>query len=276
MQARDVMTTSVVTVSPETPVTDIARLLLEKRVSGVPVVDADGRVVGIVSEGDLVRRLEDEDDTGRSWWLDLLATPEERAERYVRAHGRRARDIMTRDVVTVSPDTPLGAIARLLEEKHIKRVPVVENGRLVGIVSRADLLRALATKQPEALSGDDRALRERLMQELQKAGLDYHPYVNIVVADGVVHLWGIVSSRREAEALKLAAENVEGVKAVESHLAVRPVLSGLRGGGPARPVPPELPRVTRCRYSASTPRARAPAAPRPSATARWRCRPASG
>ncbi len=227
MQARDVMTANVVTVAPDTPVADIARLLLEKRISGVPVVDAGGRLVGIVSEGDLVRRLGDEEGGGRSWWLGLLATPEERAEAYVRAHGRRAADVMTRNVVTVSPDTPLAAVARLLEERHIKRVPVVENGRLVGIVSRADLLRALATKGPEAASADDRALRERLQKELEKAGLDYHPYVNIVVADGVVHLWGIVSSRREAEALRVAAENVEGVKAVESHLAVRPVVSGL-------------------------------------------------
>jgi len=227
MQARDVMTTNVVTVAPDTSVTDIARLLLEKRISGVPVVDAGGRPVGIVSEGDLVRRLGDEEGGARSWWLGLLATPEERAAAYVRAHGRRAADVMTRDVVTVAPDTPLAAVARLLEERHIKRVPVVENGRLVGIVSRADLLRALATKEPEAASADDRALRERLQHELGKAGLDYHPYVNIVVADGVVHLWGIVSSRREAEALRVAAENVEGVKAVESHLAVRPVVSGL-------------------------------------------------
>lgn len=227
MQARDVMTTNVVTVAPDTPVTDIARLLLEKRISGVPVVDADGRLVGVVSEGDLVRRLEEDEGGGRSWWLGLLATPEERAAAYVRAHGRRASDVMTRHVVTVAPDTPLAAVARLLEEKHIKRVPVVENGRLVGIVSRADLLRALAAKQPETVSADDRELRERLLRELEKAGLDYHPYVNIVVADGVVHLWGIVSSRREAEALRVAAENVEGVKAVESHLAVRPVVSGL-------------------------------------------------
>lgn len=227
MQARDVMTRNVVTVTPETSVSEIARLLLEKRISGVPVVDADGRLVGIVSEGDLVRRLEDEDGSGRSWWLGLLATPEERAEAYVRAHGRRAADVMTKNVISVTPDTPIAAVARLLEERHIKRVPVVENGKLVGIVSRADLLRAIAARQPEAASPDDRALRERLDRELEKAGLDYHPYVNIVVADGVVHLWGIVSSRREAEALRLAAENVEGVKAVESHLAVRPVISGL-------------------------------------------------
>lgn len=228
MQARDVMTTGVITVSPDTPVHEIARLLVDKRISGVPVVDAEGHLLGIVSEGDLVRRLEEEDDgRRRSWWLDLLATPEERAQGYVRAHGRRASDIMTREVVTVAPDTPVGTIARLLEERHIKRVPVVHQGKVVGIVSRADLLRALAARQPETVSADDRVLRERLLRELEKAGLDYHPFVNIVVTEGVVHLWGIVSSQSEADALRVAAENVEGVKAVESHLAIRPLATGL-------------------------------------------------
>lgn len=228
MQARDVMTTGVITVSPDTPVHEIARLLVDKRISGVPVVDAEGHLLGIVSEGDLVRRLEEEDDgRRRSWWLDLLASPEERAQGYVRAHGRRASDIMTREVVTVAPDTPVGTIARLLEERHIKRVPVVHQGKVVGIVSRADLLRALAARQPETVSADDRVLRERLLRELEKAGLDYHPFVNIVVTEGVVHLWGIVSSQSEADALRVAAENVEGVKAVESHLAIRPLATGL-------------------------------------------------
>ncbi|GBD42641.1 Inosine-5'-monophosphate dehydrogenase [bacterium HR40] len=228
MQACDVMTTGVITVSPDTPVHEIARLLVDKRISGVPVVDAEGHLLGIVSEGDLVRRLEEEDDgRRRSWWLDLLATPEERAQGYVRAHGRRASDIMTREVVTVAPDTPVGTIARLLEERHIKRVPVVHQGKVVGIVSRADLLRALAARQPETVSADDRVLRERLIRELEKAGLDYHPFVNIVVTEGVVHLWGIVSSQSEADALRVAAENVEGVKAVESHLAIRPLATGL-------------------------------------------------
>ncbi len=228
MLARDVMTRNVVTVGPDTAVSEIARLLLEKRISGVPVVESDGRLVGIVSEGDLMRRVEEGGPRRGSWWLAMLGIPEERAIEYVRTHGRRARDVMTRQLVTVTPDTPIGKVARLLEEEHIKRVPAVEDGRLVGIISRADLLRALASRQevPPA-TADDSALRERLMKELEAAGLDYHPYVNIVVSEGIVHLWGLVSSKAEAEALRVAAESVEGVRGVDSHLAVLPATAHL-------------------------------------------------
>ncbi|HFD16842.1 MAG TPA: CBS domain-containing protein [Rhodospirillales bacterium] len=228
MLARDVMTRNVVTVAPDTPVSEIARLLLEKRISGVPVVEPDGRLVGIVSEGDLMRRVEEGGARRGSWWLAMLGIPEERALEYVRTHGRHARDVMTRQVITVSPDTPIGKVARLLEEEHIKRVPVVEDGRLVGIISRADLLRAIASREeaPPA-TADDRELRERLLRELEAAGLDYHPYVNIVVSDGIVHLWGLVSSKAEAEALRVAAESVEGVRGVDSHLAVLPATAHL-------------------------------------------------
>ncbi len=228
MLARDVMTRNVVTVEPDTPVTEIARLLLEKRISGVPVVERDGRLVGIVSEGDLMRRVEEGRARSGSWWLAMLGIPEERAIEYVRTHGRRARDVMTRHLVTVTPDTPIGKVARLLEEKHIKRMPVVENDRLVGIISRADLLRAIASRKEAPPAGaDDSALRERLMKELEAAGLDYHPYVNIVVSDGIVHLWGLVSTKAEAEALRVAAESVEGVRGVDSHLAILPPTAGL-------------------------------------------------
>ncbi len=223
MQARDVMTRNVVTVEPDTPVTEIARLLLEKRISGVPVVESDGRLVGIVSEGDLMRRVEDSPARRGAWWLAMLGIPEERAIEYVRTRGRRARDVMTRHVITVTPDTPIGRVAQLLEEEHIKRVPVVEDGRLVGIISRADLLRAIASREEAPAAGaDDRALRERLLKELEAAGLEYHPYVNIVVSDGIVHLWGLVSTKAEAEALRVAAESVEGVRGVDSHLAILP------------------------------------------------------
>ena len=227
MQAQDVMTKEVVAVAPETPVVDVARLLARRRISGAPVTDAQGRLLGIVSEGDLIRRLEEDEGGRRSWWLDLLASPEDRAERYVKAHGRTAQDVMTRRPLTVGEDAPLAAIARLLEEHHVKRVPVVREGKVVGIVSRADLLRALATSAPPTPASDDRALRERLMGELAASGLEYHPYVNIVVADGVVHLWGFVPTRAEADALMLAAENAAGGATVESHLAVHTINSAI-------------------------------------------------
>ncbi|GBD42134.1 Magnesium transporter MgtE [bacterium HR39] len=143
----------------------------------------------------------------------------------MRAHGRTARDVMTPNPVTVRPDTPLSEIARILEERHIKRVPVVdEQGRLVGIVSRADLLRALAARPPEPTAASDAELRRRVLEAFDAAGLVHYPYVNVVVSDGVVHLWGLVSSREEAKALELAASEVPGVKRVENHLAVKPAV----------------------------------------------------
>lgn len=222
------MTTRVITVRPDTPAHEIARILVENRISGVPVVDEENRVLGIVSEGDLIRRLEDTDDgRRRSWWLELLASPERRAEDYVRAHGRLARDIMTDVVTVIDEGATLGEAARLLEEKHVKRLPVVREGKLVGIVSRADLLRALALAPAQEAKLDDRAIREQLLVELDKAGLGYQPYVNIVVSDGVVHLWGFVGSAKEAEAMVLAARNVPGVVSVDSHLAVRPAIGAV-------------------------------------------------
>ena len=220
MQAQDVMTANVVTVAPDTPVTEIAKLLLERHISAVPVVSDDGRLLGIVSEGDLIHELGQE-GAKRSWWLDLVASPQARAEAYLKGYGRLASDVMTREIISVAPETPLPEIARLLEARRIKRVPVLRDGALVGIVSRADLLRGFAVHPTADVGVDDRELRERLTVELERAGLTWHPYVNIVVSDGVVHLWGIIATREEADALRSAAEGVPGVARVESHLAVR-------------------------------------------------------
>jgi CBS domain-containing protein len=223
MQARDLMTTEVVTVRPDTPVPDIAKALIERNVSAVPVVDADGKLLGIVSEGDLLIREEIGSDRPRSWWLALLSTSEEEARDYVRTHGRRAEHVMTRDVVTIEDSAPLAAIARLLETKRVKRVPVVKDGKLVGIVSRADVLRAFAASAagaPIAVPQDDRDIRERIHKTLADMGSGAH--VNIIVSDGVAHLWGLVDTAEEAQAVRVVAENTPGVKAVEDHLARRP------------------------------------------------------
>jgi CBS-domain-containing membrane protein len=228
MQAQDVMTTKVVSVAPHTAVAEIAKLLLERQISAVPVVGDDHRLLGIVSEGDLIHEL-GRAGAKRAWWLDLLASPETRAAAYLKSHGRLARDVMTRSIVSVTPDTPLPEIARMLEACRIKRVPVVRDGELVGIVSRADLLRAFALQPVAEITtrAVDRELRERLTVEFEQTGLKWHPYVNIVVSDGVVHLWGIVRADQEVEALRLAAERAPGVVRVESHLAVRPSLQSL-------------------------------------------------
>jgi len=228
MVARDVMTRRVVTVAPETSVPEVARLLLEKRISAVPVVDGEGRIVGIVSEGDLMTRPESGTTRRRSWWLSLLSG-EEDAATYVKTHGSRAADVMTRDVVTVAEDTPLGDVARILEERRIKRVPVVRRGKLVGIVSRADLLQGLASAKarPRKAGGSDRVIREKLLKALGRESWAPLGQINVTVSGGVVHLWGLADSAEQRRALRVAAESIAGVRAVEDHLGeVPPYLRG--------------------------------------------------
>lgn len=221
MLAKDVMTTSVVTVSPETEVREIARLLLARRISAVPVTDAEGAVVGIVSEGDLLHRPESETETTSSWWLGLVAAPSQKAKDYVKTHGRHAADVMTRDVITVTSDVSLAAIATLLEKHRIKRVPVVDDGKLVGIVSRANLLQGLAMQETAPVSGDDEAVRQALMSELRTASVGTD-YLNVVVLDGKVQIWGAVETQEEKRAVPVAVENVTGIADWEDHVRIVP------------------------------------------------------
>lgn len=224
MRAADIMTRNVVTVMPEVSVSEIAKLFLDRGISAVPVVDADGQLLGIVSEGDLMRRQELGTERHRSWWLRTFLASADLAEDYVRAHGLKARDVMTTNVITVGPDQPIAAIANLLEKHRIKRVPVVEGKRVIGIVSRANLIHALAAaKAPPAASADDRSIRERLLKELEAQPWASTTLTNAVVADGVVHLYGIVTSEQERRAIGIAAERVPGVREVKNHLTLRPV-----------------------------------------------------
>ena len=215
------MTTPVTSVSPEMPIEDLARLLLERRISGVPVVDAEERVIGIVSEGDLLRRVGN-GDAHRSWWLWLFSDPARNAAEYVKTHGRHVADVMTREVVTVCEDTRLPEIAMLLEERHIKRVPVVRDGRLVGIVSRANLLHGLAVgmEAKEAPSLDDAAIRERILETMRDEIDGMTEFINVVVADGIVDLWGATDSPEVKRAIRVAAENCPGVREVRDHIGV--------------------------------------------------------
>lgn len=226
MRARDVMTTRVITVAPDARVPEVAQLLLKHRISAVPVVGPDGEVVGIVSEGDLIRRAETGGERHRSWWLTLMEGSEDLAREYVKAHGMQASDVMSPDVVFVHRDTPVSEIASLLERRRIKRVPVVEDGRLVGIVSRADLLRGLAaTPAPgPAPSGDDRTIRQQVLEALGSAPWATFGATNVIVTDGIVHLWGWVSSADERQAMVVLARGVPGVRGVEEHLADMPPL----------------------------------------------------
>ena len=222
MLAKDVMTTRVVTVSPDAPVREIAELLRDNRVSAVPVVDVDGAPLGIVSEGDLLRRPELGTLRRPSWWLDLLAEPREKALEYIKSHGGNAKDVMTRQLVAVVEDASLEEVADTLETHRIKRVLVLRDGRLIGVVSRADLLHGLVARQsaPEA-SDDDRSLARSVESELGEAGVQ-REYVNVVMSGGVVHLWGAVESDAERRAAEMAARNVAGVVAVRNQLGVLP------------------------------------------------------
>src|SRR5690606_1511825 len=169
MKASDVMVSPVITVTPDTSVREAATLLLERRISAVPVVNAEGRLAGIVSEGDLMRRSEAGTERRRSWWLEAFSSEEALAAEYVKAHGRRVAAVMTPRVITATPDTPLHEIATLFEKNSIKRVPIVKDGQLVGIVSRANLVQALAsTRDTSETSLSDAEIRERLMKHLQQ------------------------------------------------------------------------------------------------------------
>ena len=222
MNASDVMSGDVVTVRDDAPVLQVVRLMLARGISGVPVVDAGGVVVGIVSEGDLLRRAELGTEKHKGSWRQFFTGTASLAEDYVRTHGTLARDIMSRGVVCVQKDTPLSEIADLMEENRIKRVPVLDGDKLVGIVSRSNLLRALASMAPaaEPAETDDAAIREALLAELARQPWSRRAENSVVVTDGVVHLWGLVTLPEELRALQLAAEGIPGVKAVRNHMIV--------------------------------------------------------
>ncbi|MDP6704965.1 MAG: CBS domain-containing protein [Alphaproteobacteria bacterium] len=223
MEAQDIMTRNVVTVGPDATVREIAQLLVDKHVSAAPVVEADGTLLGIVSEGDLVRRPEIAGERRPSWWLAMISDPGDRAADYVKTHAQHAAEIMTKNVATVNEDTSVAEIAQLLESRRIKRVPVLSDGKLVGIVARADLLRALAVRPPAPAPErqDDRAIQEQLQKVLEEQRWE-SSLLNVVVEDGVVHLWGMVERNETREALKIAAENITGVKSVEVHFTKPP------------------------------------------------------
>lgn len=221
MKASDIMTSPVITVEPDTSVKEIAELLFERRISAVPVLE-NGRVVGLVSEADLLHRQEigtDRVARSGSWWLRLFSADQSPGE-YIRSHARHAREIMTQEVTTVAPDTPVADIATLLETRGIKRVPVVKEGRLVGIVSRSNLVQALATlQQPrQATPTSDEAIRARLLAELERQSWWRRQVVtNVVVTDGVVHYWGTLDSEDQRQAARVAAENIPGVQGIQDH-----------------------------------------------------------
>ncbi|MBF59163.1 CBS domain-containing protein [Halomonas sp. FeN2] len=223
MQAIDIMTPKVVSVGPDTEVREIAQLLLSHRISAVPVVDEAHQVIGIVSEGDLMRRVKGDGDHRDSWWLSLFTGGKDAGD-YVKSHGRKAHEVMTPNPMTVEENTPLHTIARMLEKHHIKRVPVLREGKLVGIVSRANLLQGIANAAvaPTQSPTDDRQIREAILNEVEhNTGVQVEG-ISVIVDGGTVEVWGLVESLEQKQAVTVAAENVPGVTQVENHLGMMP------------------------------------------------------
>jgi CBS domain-containing protein len=239
MNAADVMTPDVICAAPDTLLPELVRLMLDHQISALPVVD-DGRIVGIVSEGDLLHRAEAATEPRPSRWLELVTSSDRLATDYTKTHGRRAGEIMTRDVVTVADTMPIAEVAHLLESRRIKRVPVMRDGRLVGIVSRRNLLQALATSlSTPPIDPDDRTIRGAFYSELRRqAWAGGQRSINAVVAEGVLHLWGIAEDEALRQAIVVVAENIPGVRAVEDHMdrkRVNDPLDRPNWPSPARP-----------------------------------------
>ncbi|HZP78870.1 MAG TPA: CBS domain-containing protein [Pseudolabrys sp.] len=227
MKAKDVMTRKVLSIEPDATVLQAARKLLQNRISGLPVINSDGVLVGIVSEGDFLRRGEAGTERRRPGWLEFFLGPGRLASDYAHSHGRTVAEVMTDWVYTVEEDVPLDDVVKLMERHRIKRVPVVRGDKVVGIVTRANLLRALVSLShvaPPAVD-DDATIREALIAELDKQGWK-PPMVDVVVHQGVVALWGAIMDERQRAAMKIAAENIPGVKGVEDHMVWIEPLSG--------------------------------------------------
>ena len=230
MQARDVMTEDVVSVNPETHVEDIAKLLLDRNISAAPVVDETDHVVGVVSEGDLMRRPELGTERHHSWWHGFFVSSKEGAAEYAKTHGVKASEVMTHNPPTVTEETSLGDIAATLEKNRIKRVPVLRDGRLVGIVSRSNLLQGLVAKRDTIAAAaplpSDQSIRKMVLAAITKEGWVTHGSPNVIVSDGVVELRGYVDSAEERGAMIILVEGIDGVTEVVDHLWKIPPLSG--------------------------------------------------
>lgn len=221
MKAADIMVRDVITVSPDEEVSEAIKLLTDYDISALPVIDDDGKLVGVLSEADLLHRAEIGTEKGHSLWLEAVMPASKLAEEFAKSHGRRVEEIMTTDLVTATEDTSLSEIAMLLERHRIKRIPIVADGELVGIVSRSNLIQALASLQMQA--GDvepvsDRKIRLDLLDRLGDQSWTDFGERNIIVHDGVVHLWGMVATAAEHKALRALAEEVPGVVSISDEI----------------------------------------------------------
>ena len=228
MKAKDVMTHRVISVEPTATVLQAVRLMLQNRISGLPVVDAGGNLVGIVTEGDFLRRTETATERKRPRWLEFLLGSGQSADNYVHTHGRKVEEVMTRDLRTITEDAPLEEVVRLMEKYQIKRLPVVRGRQVVGIVSRANLLHALASvaREIKPVASGDESIRATLLKELDKEKWAPVALVNVVVRNGIVEICGSITDERQRPALIVMAENIPGVKGVRDHLVWIEPMSG--------------------------------------------------
>ena len=228
MRAHQIMTHSVATVAPDATILEAANIMLQRHVSGLPVVDAAGKLVGVVSEGDFIRRSEIGTQRKRGRWLKFLLGTSAAATDYVRENGRKVSEVMTSDPITIAEDTSLEEIVKTMETNHVKRLPVMKDGKLVGIVSRANLLQAvagLARDVPDPTADDDH-IRRRIIAAIEKN--DWSPFgLNVIVRDGIVHLSGVITDENSRQASIVAAQNVSGVKKIHDHLCWVDTMSGM-------------------------------------------------
>jgi CBS domain-containing protein len=229
MNAEDVMTRDVISIDPDATVLQAARLMLQHRISGLPVIDKTGKLVGVLSEGDFLRRRETHTERHRTRWLEFLMGPGRMAAEYTHSHGNKVSEAMTAEVQTVTDVTSLEDIVELMERHRIKRVPVLCGSEVVGIITRSNLMRAMVSlaRYAAPTATDDASIREQLEAEMAKEQWAPAAITNVVVHDGVVEFWGVVVDERQRAALKVAAENITGVKAVKDHLVWVEPMSGM-------------------------------------------------
>jgi CBS domain-containing protein len=229
MKAGDIMTARVVSISPDVGVVEAIELMMSNHISGLPVVDASGTLVGMVTEGDFLRRVETGTARKRPRWLEFLVGPGRLAEEYVESHGRKVAEVMTTEPITITEETPLDEVVTTMERRRIKRLPVMRGAQVVGIVSRANLMHALATlgRAAPRPAATDAAIRQQLLAEFEKQFWAPAALIDVAVKDGVVELWGTIMEGSQGEAIRVCAENIPGVKSVVSHLTWIEPMSGM-------------------------------------------------
>lgn len=243
MSAADIMTRQLITVTSQTTIKDAARLLLQYGISGLPVLNSNGELVGILSEGDLLRRTEIGTERHHSRWRELLGNRQHQADDYARAHTQRVAEAMTLGAVSTTPVASLTEIVSLMEANHIKRLPVIDDGKLVGIITRADLLRALVRELPTAFDEnvDDELIRRSVRTQIDQQSWTPRACIRVGVHEGIVALAGTIRHEAERRALRVLVENVPGVRGVLDHMVWIEPMSGMVVEPPGNTQAPEIP-----------------------------------